>query len=113
MHPEPQWGACVACWDGPSCRSARASSSVLASTSSARVQAAAWPANGFAIDAVFLDREMVVIGMESEVPAWRIVGRRRASAVLELPAGEAVRRGIRPGERLAFTPAQSRTEALR
>jgi uncharacterized membrane protein (UPF0127 family) len=67
----------------------------------------------FAIDAVFLDREMVVIGMESEVPAWRIVGRRRASAVLELPAGEAVRRGIRPGERLAFTPAQSRTEAVR
>ena len=67
----------------------------------------------FAIDAVFLDRDMVVIGMESEVPAWRIVGRRRASAVLELPAGEAVRRGIRLGERLAITPARSRTEAVR
>jgi uncharacterized protein len=67
----------------------------------------------FAIDVVFVDREFVVIGIESEVPAWRIVGRRRASAVLELPAGEAVRRGLRPGERLAFTPAQSRTEAVR
>lgn len=67
----------------------------------------------FAIDVVFVDREFVVIGIESEVPPWRIVGRRRASAVLELPAGEAVRRGIRPGERLAFTPARSRTEAVR
>jgi uncharacterized membrane protein (UPF0127 family) len=67
----------------------------------------------FAIDVVFVDREFVVIGIESEVAPWRIVGRRRASAVLELPAGEAVRRGLRLGERLALAPARPRTEEVR
>jgi uncharacterized protein len=61
----------------------------------------------FAIDVVFLDRDLVVVGMESEVPPWRIVARRRASAVLELPAGEGARRGLRLGERLALAPARS------
>jgi uncharacterized membrane protein (UPF0127 family) len=67
----------------------------------------------FAIDVVFVDREMVVVGIESKVPPWRVVARRRAWAVLELPAGEAVRRGIRPGERLTLTPARSRREEAR
>ena len=62
----------------------------------------------FAIDAVFLDRQMVVVGMESDVPPWRIVARRDAWAVLELPAGEGLRRGIRRGERLTLTPNRSR-----
>jgi uncharacterized protein len=61
----------------------------------------------FAIDAVFLDRDMVVIGMESNVAPWRIVGRRNAWAVLELPAGESMQRGVRPGERLALSPVPS------
>jgi uncharacterized membrane protein (UPF0127 family) len=61
----------------------------------------------FAIDVVFLDRDMVVIGIESNVAPWRIVGRRHASAVLELPAGEGVQRGIRSGERLTLSPVRS------
>ena len=66
----------------------------------------------FAIDAVFVDREMVVVGIEPKVSPWRVVARRRAWAVLELPAGEALRRGIRLGERLALTPARPRTEEV-
>jgi len=66
----------------------------------------------FAIDAVFVDREMVVVGIEPKVSPWRVVARRRAWAVVALPAGEALRRGIRLGERLALTPARPRTEEV-
>ncbi len=54
----------------------------------------------FPIDAVFLDREHVVVDIARDVRPWRAVGRRRAHAVLELPAGESARRGLRPGEEL-------------
>jgi uncharacterized membrane protein (UPF0127 family) len=56
----------------------------------------------FPIDAVFLDRDLVVLRAVSDVPAWRFAGCRRARAVLELAAGEIRRRGIRPGDRLQF-----------
>ena len=55
----------------------------------------------FVIDAVFLDRDQVVVAIESQVP-WRFTSQRRARAVLELAAGEA-RRGLRVGERLSFS----------
>ena len=58
----------------------------------------------FVIDAVFLDRQQVVVGIDANVRPWRFASRRRARAVLELPAGEGARRGIRPGQRLTFTP---------
>jgi uncharacterized membrane protein (UPF0127 family) len=54
----------------------------------------------FAIDAVFLDRDLRVLDVIPNLRPWRLAGRRGARAVLELPAGEASRRGIRPGERL-------------
>ena len=57
----------------------------------------------FAIDVVFLDRELNVVGVESDVPPWRAAGRRGAKAVLELAAGEARRRGVAPGERLVLS----------
>ena len=60
----------------------------------------------FVIDAVFLDRQQVVIGIDANVRPWRFASRRRARAVLELPAGEGARRGIRPGQRLTFTPVR-------
>ena len=56
----------------------------------------------FAIDAVFLDRDLRVVDVIPNLRPWRIAGRRGARAVLELPAGEASRRGIRPGERLVL-----------
>jgi uncharacterized membrane protein (UPF0127 family) len=54
----------------------------------------------FPIDAVFLDRELVVVNVVSDLRPWRVAARRGAKAVLELAAGESGRRGLRAGERL-------------
>jgi uncharacterized protein len=54
----------------------------------------------FPIDAVFLDRDLTVLAIARELPAWRAAGRRGARAVLELPAGECERRGIEVDDRL-------------
>ena len=54
----------------------------------------------FPIDAVFLDRDWRVVGIAGEVAPWRTAGRKGAKAVLELPAGESARRGLRPGDLL-------------
>jgi uncharacterized membrane protein (UPF0127 family) len=54
----------------------------------------------FPIDVVFLDDELTVIGVSEAVRPWRAAWRRGARAVLELPAGEAQRRGLRSGDRL-------------
>ena len=51
----------------------------------------------FAIDAVFLDREDRVLKVAAGLAPWRMAACRGARAVLELPAGEAQRRGLRPG----------------
>lgn len=54
----------------------------------------------FPIDAVFLDRELVVVGIEPDLKPWRTAGRKRAHCVLELSAGECERRGLREGDSL-------------
>ncbi len=54
----------------------------------------------FAIDAVFLDRELRVVKVAADLRPWRIASARRAKSVLELPAGEAARRGLTVGDRL-------------
>ncbi len=54
----------------------------------------------FPIDAVFLDRELVVLGIERELRPWRLAGRRGAKSVVELAAGECARRGLAVGDRL-------------
>ena len=51
----------------------------------------------FPIDAVFLDAADKVVKVASAMRPWRTAACRGARAVLELPAGEATRRGIRPG----------------
>ena len=51
----------------------------------------------FAIDAVFLDRESRVLKVAAELPPWRAAACRGSRTVLELPAGEAARQGLRPG----------------
>jgi uncharacterized protein len=56
----------------------------------------------FPIDAVFLTRDLEVVDVAADLRPWRLAGRRGAHAVLELPAGEAARRGIRRGERLVL-----------
>jgi uncharacterized protein len=59
----------------------------------------------FAIDVVFLDRELVVRKVVEALRPWRMAGCRGARAALELPAGTAGRRGITLGERLTLEPA--------
>jgi uncharacterized protein len=59
----------------------------------------------FAIDAVFLDRELRVLKVAADLRPWRTAARRKAHAVLELPAGEAARRGLEPGDRLVADAA--------
>ncbi len=51
----------------------------------------------FPIDAVFLDGEQRVLKVAAELSPWRTSARRRARAVLELPAGEAARCELAPG----------------
>jgi uncharacterized membrane protein (UPF0127 family) len=56
----------------------------------------------FPIDAVFLDRALVVVGIAGGVAPWRAASRRGAKAVLELRAGESFRRGLAVGDQLTF-----------
>ena len=51
----------------------------------------------FSIDAVFLDGADRVLKVAHELPPWRMAGCRGARAVLELPAGEAAKQGLRAG----------------
>jgi uncharacterized protein len=54
----------------------------------------------FPIDAVFLDRDLRVVKVASDLRPWRAAASRGARAVLELPAGEAKKRGLTAGDRL-------------
>ena len=56
----------------------------------------------FPIDAVFLDRELAVVGIEGGIAPWRAASQRGAKAVLELPAGESSRRGLAVGDQLTL-----------
>ena len=66
----------------------------------------------FTIDAVFVDRENRIVKVAAELRPWRMAACRGSRAVLELPAGEAARRGMRPGVTLTQVwrsePASSR-----
>ena len=56
----------------------------------------------FPIDAVFLDGEQRVIKVVAGVRPWRTAAARGARSVVELPAGEAERRGVRMGDKLSW-----------
>ena len=56
----------------------------------------------FPVDAVFLDRDLVVLRAVSDLGAWRVAACRGSRAVLELAAGEISRRGIRAGDLLQW-----------
>jgi uncharacterized membrane protein (UPF0127 family) len=61
----------------------------------------------FAIDAVFLDRELVVRAVRPTLAPWRVAaarGVRGVRTVLEVGAGEAELRRISVGERLELRP---------
>jgi uncharacterized protein len=58
------------------------------------------------IDAVFLDRDLVVVDVAAVVKPWRLAARRGSKSVLELAAGESARRGIERGSRLRIKQAE-------
>jgi uncharacterized protein len=57
----------------------------------------------FPIDAVWVDRDLNVVRVSPAIPPWRTAACRGAKGVVELPAGEAERRGVRAGDRLVLT----------
>ena len=54
----------------------------------------------FTIDVVFLNKANEVVKVASELRPWRTASCRGARAALELPAGEAARKGLTPGTAL-------------
>jgi uncharacterized protein len=57
----------------------------------------------FEFDAIFLDRDMKVVGIAENVPPWRTRRAKGAKSVLELAAGEAAARGVQLGDELAVS----------
>ena len=55
----------------------------------------------FPIDAVFLDANLRIVKLVDNLGPWRTASARRARAVLELNAGEILRRGLELEDRLA------------
>ena len=66
----------------------------------------------FTIDAVFLDREGVVLQIAHDLQPWRTAARRGARAVLELPSGSARRHGFGAGAKLALVSPAEATGAV-
>ena len=59
---------------------------------------------GFAIDAIYLDRGMNVIHVESGLRPWRFAPvRTNATSVLELPCHTAIETGTAVGDRIEIT----------
>ena len=56
----------------------------------------------FSIDAVFVDRELQVVGVAEQVRPWRFARAKGAHGVIELAAGEARRVGVAVGDRLSL-----------
>src|SRR5438094_8269435 len=54
----------------------------------------------FPIDAVFCDRDLVVVGVERNLQPWKTAARKGAKVVVELPVGGAD--GLEPGDRLVL-----------
>jgi uncharacterized membrane protein (UPF0127 family) len=54
----------------------------------------------FTIDAVFCDRDLVVLDVVPSLRPWRMASRRGAKVVIELAEGAAA--GVRPGDTLSL-----------
>jgi uncharacterized membrane protein (UPF0127 family) len=55
----------------------------------------------FRFDAVFMDRDLRVVGLAKDIPPWRARAARGARNILELGAGEISRTGLVIGDQLA------------
>jgi uncharacterized membrane protein (UPF0127 family) len=59
----------------------------------------------FAIDAIFLDRDLVVVDVARGLRPWQVAARRGAKQVIELAEGAAG--AVRPGDRLVLATIES------
>jgi uncharacterized membrane protein (UPF0127 family) len=59
----------------------------------------------FPIDIVFCDRDLRVLSVAANVPAWRMRAQRGAKVAIELAAGETARRGVDAGTQLRLARA--------
>jgi hypothetical protein len=55
----------------------------------------------FRFDAVFMDRELRVVGLAEDIPPWRVRAAKGTRNILELGAGEISRTGLAIGDQLA------------
>jgi uncharacterized protein len=55
----------------------------------------------FDFDAVFMDRDMKVVGLSEHIPPWKIRAAKGSRNILELAAGEISRTGVEIGDQLA------------
>ena len=53
----------------------------------------------FAIDAIFCDKDLVVVDVARDLAPWKFAARRGAKQVIEVAAGAAA--GVAPGDRLS------------
>ena len=60
----------------------------------------------FEFDAVFMDRELRVVGLAERIPPWRARAAKGARNILELAAGEISRTGVAIGDQLAEIQAR-------
>ena len=63
----------------------------------------------FPIDAVFCDRDLVVLDVERGLRPWKVAGRKGAKVVIELAAGAAA--GVERGDRLVLGPENEKAPA--
>jgi len=69
---------------------------------------------GFPIDVVYLDRQMNVVHVQSELRPWRFAPvRRQAASVLELPIRRAAETGTEIGDRIEITLAKDHPQVQR
>ncbi|HEV7640762.1 MAG TPA: DUF192 domain-containing protein [Gaiellaceae bacterium] len=59
----------------------------------------------FTIDAVFCDRDLVVLDVVPSLRPWRMASRRGAKVVIELAEGAAA--GVRPGDHLSLATIEA------
>jgi uncharacterized membrane protein (UPF0127 family) len=65
----------------------------------------------FAIDAVFLTKDLEVVKVVEDLKPWRMARARGAKRILEIGSGEAARLGIKPGDRLVLDDAAASAAA--
>jgi uncharacterized protein len=64
----------------------------------------------FAIDAVFIGRDLRVLRTVERMGPWRAAFQRRAQSVLELPPGQVARTGLQVGDQLRLEDAQAQQQ---